>query len=100
MRYLCRLITPPGGIVLDPFCGSGSTLKAAVLEGFSCIGIDSDAEYYAIAEARVQWALAQRRGQQSRLPGFHSTDDDTIFWRDTGPTGGDCGMRVPPAAED
>ena len=53
MRYLVRLITPPGGTVLDPFCGSGSTLKAAVLEGFNCIGIELDAEYVQIARARI-----------------------------------------------
>ena len=40
MRYLCRIVTPPGGTVLDPFCGSGSTGKGAVLEGFDFIGID------------------------------------------------------------
>ena len=53
MRYLCRLVTPPGGTVLDPFMGSGSTGKAAVLEGFSFIGIEREAEYIAIAEARM-----------------------------------------------
>lgn len=53
MRYFCRLITPPGGIILDPFCGSGSTGKAALLEGFDFIGIDLSPEYIAIAEARI-----------------------------------------------
>jgi len=53
MRYLCRLVTPPGGIVLDPFMGSGSTGKAAVLEGFQFIGIERDAEYCEIAKARI-----------------------------------------------
>ena len=53
MRYLCRLVTPPGGVVLDPFLGSGSTGKAAVLEGFRFIGIEREAEYLAIAEARI-----------------------------------------------
>lgn len=53
MRYLCRLITPPGGIVLDPFMGSGSTGKAAALEGFQFIGIERDAEYCEIAKARI-----------------------------------------------
>ena len=53
MRYLCRLVTPPGGIVLDPFMGSGSTGKAAVLEGFDFIGIELNPEYFAIAEKRV-----------------------------------------------
>ena len=56
MRYLCRLVTPPGGIVLDPFMGSGSTGKAAMLEGFQFIGIEREAGYLAIAEARISHA--------------------------------------------
>jgi len=58
MRYLCRLITPPCGTVLDPFMGSGSTGKAAILEGFNFIGIDREAEYCAIAEARCAHAAS------------------------------------------
>ena len=54
MRYLCRLVTPPEGIVLDPFMGSGSTGKAALLEGFQFIGIERDAEYLEIAKARIK----------------------------------------------
>jgi len=54
MRYLCRLVTPPGGIVLDPFMGSGSTGKAAVLEGFDFIGIEREPEYLEIARQRIQ----------------------------------------------
>ena len=53
MRYLCRLVTPLNGIVLDPFMGSGSTGKAAALEGFSFIGIEREAEYVTIAQARI-----------------------------------------------
>lgn len=53
MRYLCRLVTPPGGSVLDPFMGSGSTGRGAVLEGFSFLGIEQDAGYWEIAKARV-----------------------------------------------
>lgn len=59
MRYLCRLITPPEGIILDPFMGSGSTGKAAMLEGFDFIGIDQSAEYVAIAQARIDHAIIQ-----------------------------------------
>jgi hypothetical protein len=58
MRYLCRLVTPPGGVVLDPFTGSGSTGKAAVLEGFRFIGIEREAEYVEIAKARIGAAEA------------------------------------------
>jgi len=57
MRYLCRLITPPNGVVLDAFMGSGSTGKAAMLEGFNFIGIEQDAEYLEIAKARIEYAL-------------------------------------------
>lgn len=53
MRYLCRLVTPAGGVVLDPFLGSGTTGKAALLEGFRFIGIEMDAGYAALAEARI-----------------------------------------------
>ena len=53
MRYLCRLVTPPGGIVLDPFMGSGSTGKAAMLEGFQFVGIEMEEAYHAIAKARI-----------------------------------------------
>ena len=60
MRYLCRLVTPPRGIVLDPFMGSGSTGKAAILEGFQFIGIEREQEYVAIAKARIAGAEAQR----------------------------------------
>ena len=56
MRYLCRLVTPPGGTVLDPFMGSGSTGKAAKLEGFNFIGIEREAEYVTIAQARIDGA--------------------------------------------
>ena len=53
MRYLCRLVTPPGGLVLDPFAGSGTTGCAAVLEGLHFLGIEQDPEYVAIARARI-----------------------------------------------
>jgi site-specific DNA-methyltransferase (adenine-specific) len=53
MRYLCRLVTPHGGVVLDPFAGSGSTGKAAVLEGFRFVGIERDEAYAEIATRRV-----------------------------------------------
>ena len=59
MRYLCRLVTPPNGTVLDPFTGSGSTGKAATLEGFNFVGIEQSAEYVEIATARINHAEQQ-----------------------------------------
>ena len=52
-KYLCRLVTPPNGIVLDPFMGSGSTGKAALQEGFKFVGIEMNKEYYEIAQNRL-----------------------------------------------
>jgi DNA modification methylase len=60
MRYLCRLVTPPGGLVVDPFAGSGSTGKAAILEGFQFIGFELDPQYTAIANARLDAAVNAR----------------------------------------
>ncbi len=65
MRYLCRLVTPAGGIVLDPYIGSGTTCCAALLEGFQFIGIEREAEYIEIARARI--ASAMRQGFQPSL---------------------------------
>lgn len=59
MRYLCRLITPPGGVVLDPFMGSGSTGKAAYLEGFKFIGIERDPDYLQLAKKRINHVAKQ-----------------------------------------
>lgn len=56
MQYLCRLITPPGGTVLDPYTGSGSTGKAAMFEDFRFIGIERELEYVEIATARIEAA--------------------------------------------
>jgi DNA modification methylase len=60
MRYLCRLVTPPEGIVLDPFMGSGSTGKAAMLEGFQFVGIERDPEYFEIATNRIAVATPRQ----------------------------------------
>jgi site-specific DNA-methyltransferase (adenine-specific) len=61
MRWLVRLVTPPDGMVLDPFTGSGTTGCACAVEGFDFIGIEREAEYVAIAEARIaHWAGQQR----------------------------------------
>jgi site-specific DNA-methyltransferase (adenine-specific) len=61
MRYLCRLITPPGGTVLDPFAGSGSTGVAALMEGFAFIGIEKEPEYVTVARRRLATAEASRQ---------------------------------------
>jgi site-specific DNA-methyltransferase (adenine-specific) len=53
MRYLCRLVCPPDGIVLDPFCGSGTTLEAARLEGFGAIGCELNPEYIQDCKERL-----------------------------------------------
>jgi len=66
MRWLVRLVTPPGGTVLDPFTGSGTTGIAAGLEGFDFIGIEREQEYLAIAEARIAW-WADKHGDTAEI---------------------------------
>lgn len=61
MRWLVRLVTPSGGVVLDPFTGSGTTGVAATLEGFNFIGIEREPEYQAIATARIEHARSRVR---------------------------------------
>ena len=66
MKYLVRLVTPPGGLVLDPFAGTGTTACACLAQGFPCIGIEKNAEYAAIARARIaaaQGPLFKRGGK-------------------------------------
>jgi site-specific DNA-methyltransferase (adenine-specific) len=65
MQYLVRLVTPPNGVVLDPFMGSGSTGKACAYEGFDFIGIEQSAEYVEIAQARIDFALQDK---ETELP--------------------------------
>jgi site-specific DNA-methyltransferase (adenine-specific) len=60
MAYLCRLITPPGGTILDPFAGSGSTGVAALRQGFQFIGIEKEPEYHDIALRRLEAAKGER----------------------------------------
>jgi DNA modification methylase len=67
MRHLVRLVTPPGGTVLDPFAGSGTTLVAAVLEGMNAIGCEMTDEYLPIIEGRVAWAEQQADAEQPTL---------------------------------
>jgi site-specific DNA-methyltransferase (adenine-specific) len=54
MRYLTRLVTPPGGVVFDPFAGSGTTLEAAILEGFCGLGVEMTPDYWRDIEARLR----------------------------------------------
>ena len=68
MRYLIKLVTPAGGVVLDPFTGSGSTGKAALLDGYRFIGAELTEEYLPIIEGRLRWASEQE-----------GEDDDTLF---------------------
>lgn len=65
MAYLLRLVTPPGGIALDPFMGSGSTGKAAMREGFQFIGCEIDEQYAAIARARIEHEIAREQQKES-----------------------------------
>lgn len=78
MRYLCRLVTPPGGVVLDPFMGSGSTGKAAVLEGLQFVGIEREAEYLAIARDRISYAEALCVSGAERLEPATARDPHTF----------------------
>ena len=55
MRYLCKLVTPPNGIILDPFMGSGTTGVAALQAGFRFVGIEREKEYFRICEKRVNY---------------------------------------------
>jgi hypothetical protein len=64
MRWLVRLVTPPGGTVLDCFAGSGTTGIAASLEGFNFVGIEREEEYVRIAEARIKWWQQHPEGME------------------------------------
>jgi DNA modification methylase len=71
MRYLCRLVTPKNGVVLDPFMGSGTTGKAAALEGFDFIGIEMTEDYFDIAKMRIEYAYNNIQ-EKSSLEEFFS----------------------------
>ena len=53
MRWLVRLVTPPGGTVLEPFAGSGTTVEAALIEGFRCTAIEREADYLPLIRQRI-----------------------------------------------
>jgi site-specific DNA-methyltransferase (adenine-specific) len=77
MRHLVRLVTPPGGLVLDPFMGSGSTGKAAILEGARFAGCDLDPAYLEIAAARIAYAL--RLEADEAAAAYESTRQLSLF---------------------
>jgi site-specific DNA-methyltransferase (adenine-specific) len=80
MRYLCKLITPPGGTVLDPFTGSGSTGCAAVQEGFNFIGIEKESEYAEIARRRIAyWSQPEEKNGKPKADSTRPEPIDTLF---------------------
>lgn len=66
MRYLCRLVTPPGGLILDPFLGSGTTSLAAHAEGFASVGIEADPDHVRIVRERFAAAGIQYAGTHAK----------------------------------
>ena len=72
MRWLVRMVTPPNGTVLDPFAGSGTTLEAAMLEGFNVTGIEREADYLPLIQARIERATAALAAQAE-------AEGDTLF---------------------
>ena len=72
MQYLCRMVTPPGGTVLDPFMGSGSTGRGAVLEGFNFIGIEMNPEYIDIARARIAASETVVQAKEKEMATFNN----------------------------
>lgn len=81
MRWLCRLVTPPGGLILDPFAGSGSTGVAAIAEGFDAILIEREAEYVSDIRRRIAWAQGEGRltAQEMAKVADISADDLPLF---------------------
>ena len=80
MRYLCILVTPPGGVVLDPFMGSGSTGCGAVQEGFRFIGFDLEAEHVAIAKARIAyWTTHKHKSDTPMAKALDKRNEPALF---------------------
>jgi site-specific DNA-methyltransferase (adenine-specific) len=77
MRYLCRLVTPPNGTILDPFMGSGSTIIASLQEGFHAIGIEKESEYCEIAKCRIEAVDKSHSYFKQKVK--VSNDQQTIF---------------------
>lgn len=76
MQYLVRMITPPNGKVLDPFCGSGTTGIACKIEGFEFVGMEQDPEYTKIAEARINNWQEEKEGKTQNKP--NSQDNTSV----------------------
>jgi site-specific DNA-methyltransferase (adenine-specific) len=71
MRWCCRLIGgQKGSVILDPFCGSGTTGAAAILEGFDFVGMEITDEYLPIINGRLQWAREQYKRENAQVPLF------------------------------
>jgi site-specific DNA-methyltransferase (adenine-specific) len=83
MRYLCRLVTPPEGIVLDPFAGSGTTLEAAILEGFNVVGIEKEHDYIPDIRRRIERAQLNTQAMDMGLFLFFEPES-TCHWRISG----------------
>ena len=66
MRYLIKMVTPPNGVVLDPFLGSGTTAVAATLEGYAWKGCELTEEYLPIIKGRITWAVAEKKKQDKK----------------------------------
>jgi DNA modification methylase len=79
MRYLCRLITPPGGTILEPFTGSGTTIAAAVFEDFNVIGCEMTDEYLPIITARTRWAQTTNPDNPNTTPATPQNVAPTLF---------------------
>jgi DNA modification methylase len=81
MRWLVRLVTPPGGTVLEPFAGSGTTVEACILEGFSCIAIEREAEYLPLIQQRIN----RRRDPVAYYRAAQPHRDDKATWVEQNP---------------
>jgi DNA modification methylase len=68
MRWLVRLVVPPDGLVLDPFAGSGTTVEAALLEGFNVVGVEYEATYLPLVQARIDRARRSAASAESSSP--------------------------------
>jgi site-specific DNA-methyltransferase (adenine-specific) len=78
MQYLCRLVTPKGGTILDCFMGSGSTGKAALLEGFNFIGIELDQDYCNISEKRISFAAGKKSTNETFVKSLKTNENKKV----------------------